>query len=254
MSEDRELSQEERAKAKAEAAKAVADAELAKFELEQKTKLLPFELREAEAKAITAEHAAQYNGDNATQIRLRTLDIERQHKWEQAHDLYHRVYNFVGSTSAANVQTCIEQLNVFRRTSPGQPIEIIFHSPGGSVIDGMALFDHIQLLRSEGHVITTTAIGMAASMAGILLQAGDIRVMNREAYLLIHEVSFGAGGKIGEVEDEVAFVKKIQDRVVSIFANRSKLTKAQVRTKWRRKDWWLDSDEALALGLIDKIR
>lgn len=255
MSEDqREPSAEEKLKAKAEADKAAADAELAKFELEQKRRLMDFEVREAEAKAITAELLARYQDASTVQVELRTADIARQHAWEEAHDVYHRVYNFLGSVGSSSVRACIEQLNIWRRTDPGKPIEIVFHSPGGSVIDGMALYDHIQVLRSEGHHITTTAMGMAASMAGILLQAGDERVMSRESYLLIHEVSFGVGGKIGEVEDEVAFIKKIQDRVVAIFAERSKLSKAQVRTKWRRKDWWLDSTEALDLGLIDTIR
>ena len=55
-------------------------------------------------------------------------------------------------------------------------------------------------------------------MAGILLQAGDIRIMGAESWLMIHEISFGASGKIGEIEDTVEWVKKIQERVVKIFA------------------------------------
>jgi ATP-dependent protease ClpP protease subunit len=78
--------------------------------------------------------------------------------------------------------------------------------------------------------------------------------MGHESYILIHEVSFGAGGKIGEVEDEVAFVKKIQSRVLDIFASRSKLSKATIARKWRRKDWWLDSTEALKAGFVDELR
>lgn len=72
--------------------------------------------------------------------------------------------------------------------------------------------------------------------------------------MLIHEVSFGAGGKIGEVEDEVAFVRKIQSRVLDIFAQRSTLTRRQIENRWRRKDWWLDSAEALKLAFVDEVR
>jgi ATP-dependent Clp protease protease subunit len=153
------------------------------------------------------------------------------------------------------------------------PITVIFDSPGGSVIDGMHLWDFLSYVKSQGHHLTTVAFGMAASMAGILLQAGDTRVLGRESYLLIHEVSFGAGGKIGEVEDEIKFIKKIQSRVLDIFAERAadalitrgdrklenrkeviKERRQKVARNWERKDWWLDSTECLEFGLVDEVR
>ena len=89
--------------------------------------------------------------------------------------------------------------------------------------------------------------------------------MGKEAYILIHEVSTWAGGKVGEIEDEYNFLKKISERVVGIFAERAKeagvngtashpITAAQVRKNWNRTDWWLDSTEALKLGIVDKLR
>jgi ATP-dependent protease ClpP protease subunit len=129
----------------------------------------------------------------------------------------------------------------------------------------MDLFDFIMELRRENHYITTAARGYAASMGGILLQAGSKRVMGKEAYILIHEVSTWAGGKVGEIEDEYLFLKKISERVVGIFADRAKeagangtaskpITKAQIEKNWNRKDWWLDSAEALRLGIVDELR
>lgn len=91
-------------------------------------------------------------------------------------------------------------------------------------------------------------------MAGILLQAGDIRVMGRESWLMLHEAAFGAQGKVGEVEDTVEWVKKIQERILNIFAQHSSLSRAQIKRRWTRKDWWIDSDEALRLGFVDEIR
>ncbi len=91
-------------------------------------------------------------------------------------------------------------------------------------------------------------------MAGILLQAGDVRTMGRESWLLIHQAAFSALGSTYEIEDRVEWVKRIQDRILDIFADRSKLTKAQIRRRWHRKDWWIDSDEALKLGLVDELR
>jgi ATP-dependent protease ClpP protease subunit len=98
--------------------------------------------------------------------------------------------------------------------------------------------------------------GYAASMGGILLQAGDVRVCGPESYILIHEISSGAVGKIGDLEDEVEFVKMIQKRVNDIFVARSggKVTATKLRNMYRRKDFWLDSTKALALGIVDEIR
>jgi ATP-dependent Clp endopeptidase proteolytic subunit ClpP len=238
-----EKTKAEAEKAKAEARKAVAEA----LKLEH-------EAEEARIEAKEADYALQKVEINHAR------ELEKRER-ELAENSYHHIYTFEGAVNDMSVNKCINELNYWHRSDPGCPIEVIFFSPGGSVIDGMALFDYLQHLRAGGHHITTTAMGYAASMAGILLQAGDKRVMSRESYILIHEVSFGAAGKIGEVEDEVAFVKKIQSRVLDIFAERSKasgaerpLTKAAIARKWRRKDWWLDSVEALRHGFVDEVR
>lgn len=231
------------AKAKAEAVAALAEA--AKHDAEA---------RKMSAEALRAEYFAE---TDAIELQ-RTQELRKR---ELSQDAYHHVYQFLGKVSEASVATCVRELSFWNRDCPKCDIEFILNSPGGEVIAGMALFDYLMFLRSKGHKLTTVAIGYAASMAGIVLQAGDVRVMGREAYVLIHEVSFGAGGKIGEVEDEVAFVRKIQDRVLNIFSKRSLaaqpktgLTAKQFANRWRRKDWWSDSDECLRLGIVDEVR
>jgi len=213
---------------------------------------------EAEARKFDAE--AQGLLENVGAIRANRLameagtrSVERSEKELLAQAKYQHVYHFTDAVGSSTTQACMRQIDIWHHDDPACRFEICFSSPGGSVIDGMALFDYLLQMREAGHHVTTSTIGMAASMAGILLQAGDVRRMGRESYLLIHEVSFGAGGKIGEVEDEVKFIKKIQERVLKIFAERSHLSIGQLKNRWERKDWWLDSDEALKLGLIDEI-
>ena len=133
-------------------------------------------------------------------------------------------------------------------------MEIIFASPGGSIIDGFELFDHIQHLRNEGHHITTGSLGYAASMAGILLQAGDTRWIGHQAWVMIHRAAFGAYGKTFEVEDEVKLVKRMEERILDIFTSRSNLTRNKIRRNWDRKDWWISADEAVDLKLVDEVR
>ena len=211
------------------------------------TAKLVAEAKEAEAKAKIAQDAAIVG-------RIHREEVERSLRREQADNVFHCVYLFSGVVAETAVKSCIRQLTEWHRLYPGRPMELVFTSPGGSIIDGLALYDFIQSLRRSGHHITTSTLGMAASMAGILLQAGDTRVMSPEAWLLIHEAAFGTSGKIGEIEDTVTWVKKIQERILTIFVSRSHMTRSQLKAKWLRKDWWIDSDEALKLGLIDEIR
>jgi ATP-dependent Clp endopeptidase proteolytic subunit ClpP len=172
-----------------------------------------------------------------------------------ARDEEHRVYQFRGTVDRDSVSRCITALSRWHRIDPECAIEIVFNSPGGSVIDGMALFDYLIQL-GKTHTVTTVCRGMAASMAGILLQAGTHRVIGAESYLMIHELSAITGGKVGEIEDSVKFYKTICDRVVDIFVKRSggKCSKALFVKSWSRQDWWLTSAEALRLGFVDEIR
>lgn len=241
--ETREPTPEERDKHTAEAEKHRAEAEYFRAQVEQERAYT----RETAARARTAEA-------EAWKAELEREKAEETRRKELAGNEYHHVYYFKGGVDTNSAEACAKQLQYWQRTEPGCPVEIVFFSPGGSVIAGMALYDCIQQLRAAGHHVTTSTIGFAASMGGILLQAGDVRIMGRESYILIHEVATAMIGKIAEIEDEVEFVRKIQSRVLDIFASRSKLTKAQLQRRWRRKDWWIDSTEALKLGLVDEVR
>lgn len=207
---------------------------------------------DAETQKLRAEaDAAALHADDARIDSQRKREAREE---ELAGNKYHHVYLFTDQVSASSSRACMAQLSTWHRLDPQCPMEIVFSSPGGSVIDGMALFDFIQELRREGHTITTGARGMAASMAGILLQAGDVRWIGSEAYLLIHEVQAGAVGKVGEMEDEMELIHKMCDRILGIFAARCHLTAKQLSIRWRRKDWWLDSTESLKLGFVDEVR
>ncbi len=189
---------------------------------------------------------------------------EVRHRQILTDDFQHHRFLFDGEIKDSSIKTCIRALNAWDRENHNCDIEIAFSSGGGSLMDGMELFDFISSLRHEGRTITTSVAGVAASMAGILLQAGDVRVCGKQSYILIHEVSFGTQGKIGEVEDEIKFIRKVQKRVLDIFGERcaaasketatKRLSRTQLAKQWNRTDWWLDADEALAAGLVDEVR
>jgi ATP-dependent protease ClpP protease subunit len=224
------------------------------------------EAREVEARLVETKASAIVAENNA-----KTSDWK--YRREMATDKYHHKYRYTAGISESTVKSCLDELTIWHRLDPRCDIEIIFDSPGGSVIDGMHLFDYLRYLSDRGHLITTTALGYAASMGGILLQAGDRRTMGREAYVLIHEVAAGVHGKIAEIKDEIAFIDLMSKRILNVFAERSgeafangtsevALSVEQFKsgdkniegcTGWDRTDWWLDSDDCLRFGIVDEV-
>ncbi len=212
------------------------------------------EARKADAEAEAFEAEVGGRRAQTAVAEMTQAQMERERDKYLAGDSQHNVYRFTGTVTDDTVKACMKTLTEWSRQRPNSPIEIIFYSPGGSVTAGLALWDFLQEIKDKGHHLTTVIQGIAASMAGILSQAGDVRVMGKESWLMIHEVSFGAQGKIGEIEDTVDWINKVQKRVLDIFAERSKLSVAQLRKMWDRKNAWLSSDEALAKGLVDEVR
>lgn len=214
--------------------------------------LVEVEKAKAEMARIKAE--ARKLDAEALKAEIEANKIQLNYQKELCEDEEHFLYRFSIDINNISVSSCMGKLTQWHRQNPKCDIEIIFSSPGGSIISGFELFDFIQDLRNKGHKITTGSLGMAASMAGILLQAGDIRWIGHQSWLMIHRAAFGAIGKTFEVEDEVKFVKRIEERIVNIFTSRSKLTNSKIKKNWDRKDWWIDADECLGLGLVDEIR
>lgn len=210
------------------------------------------ELHVAEARKANAE-AAEAEA-NARVAELDAALKERSRREADAADVNHHVYRFTGIVDRGTCEKAVSKLTEWHRLEPDCDIEIIFFSPGGDVISGFALFDHIRWLSDAGHKITTGMTGMAASMGGILMQAGDHRWCSCESWYMIHRAAFGASGKTFEVEDEVEWVKRIEKRILNIFAARSELTEARIKRNWDRKDWWIDADQALEYKLVDEIR
>jgi len=188
----------------------------------------------------------------------RLLDIQIAHKTredslESSCSLENGHYSFCTPVSGMAVLSCIHTTNQWVRRFPMSPITILINSPGGNLIDGLALFDHLKQLEASGTHVTTSCLGYAASMGAVLMQAGSHRVIGRNAYLMIHEVAYGTAGKTSEMEDDVNLMKRLQANTLSILAERSTLSERQIKARWARKDWWLNAEESLAAGFVDEI-
>lgn len=153
----------------------------------------------------------------------------------------------------ATVYDLMHRMDTWSAIHPNVPITFCINCPGGSVISGNALFDFLLELRRRGHHLTTKCIGMAASMGGILFQAGDERVITPRSWVLIHEVQGIVAGSFSEMEDDMRFNERLQEQALAILVERSTLSKRAIKAKWRKKDWWIDSAEAIKFGFADRI-
>lgn len=125
------------------------------------------------------------------------------------------------------------------------------NSPGGSVTDGLAIYDTMNYIKSD---VNTIAIGIAASMASIILANGTKgkRLALTNSEIMIHEVLGGAKGQATEVQIEAERILKTRDKLNKIL---SKLTNKPLKkvSNDTKRDKFMDADEALKYGLIDKI-
>lgn len=243
-------------------------AEAAKAEAEAVTEGINQDIKRAELLKTEAE-TAKVRADlaklelearhGALLIEEQSLDMElkrKMHSEENAKDYWNHRYIFSDQVKESSATALINALTKWSRVSPECDIEVVINSPGGDIISGFAIVDFIHSLKDAGHNIRTHAIGMAASMGGVLLQAGTTRSMGSNAILLIHQGSLGAVGNFGEVEDRVKLMELFHERILDLFVSRSggKVTKAYIKRNWSRRDWWISAPEALKLGLVDEVR
>lgn len=180
----------------------------------------------------------------ATVLSLSTQEIEQQ-------DDNRLLFSFPVTREFVLVaQRALEHMSRRR----GSAIEIIINSPGGSVSDGLSLVDTIKGLQRSGHHVTISILGMAASMAGVISQVADHRVIGANGRILIHRVSqmFSGGGS--QVADQMAMMSKVESQVMPLLASRSKLSAEEVYARCEHRDWWLTAEEALEFGFVDEIR
>lgn len=133
-----------------------------------------------------------------------------------------------------------------------QDITMYINSPGGSVASGFAIYDIMNMIKSD---VKTICIGRAASMACILLLNGATgkRMILPNAEIMIHEVSGGAFGKVSEVEQHLDHSKSLNIKLRKIIVDTTKLSWKQVKEGTTNKDKWFTAEEAVKYGFVDKV-
>lgn len=155
----------------------------------------------------------------------------------------------IGEGQLAHLQNSLNYLSFVSK----EPIEIELTSLGGSVHDGLGIYDKIKHIQSKGIKVNITVFGYAMSMAVPILQAADRRRAGENATFLLHEVSYRTSGTHSANKDLIESTAKLSDRVNEIIAKRAHLTKTELEALSARRDHTFSATTALEYGLIDVI-
>lgn len=149
----------------------------------------------------------------------------------------------------ANIITA--QLLFLDSTDRSRDIQMYINSPGGSVYSGMGVYDTMQYVTPD---VSTICIGVAASMAAVLMSAGTHgkRTALKHSRIMMHQPSAGAGGQASDIEITVAQVKKLKHELYEVVSQHSGQPVERIAADFDR-DFWMTAMEAKEYGLVDEV-
>ena len=182
--------------------------------------------------------------------------IEKTSYGERAYDIYSRLLKdriiFIGTGIDDHVaNSIIAQLLFLDNQDSEKDIKLYINSPGGSVSAGLAIYDTMQYIKSD---VSTICVGLAASMASVLLAAGkkDKRFCLSNSEVMIHQVMGGMQGQASDIKIHAERILKVRDRLNQILVHHTGQPLKKIEEDSDR-DYFLDPDEAVAYGIVDKV-
>ena len=159
---------------------------------------------------------------------------------------------FLGTAVNNDVSNIIQaQLLFLDSSDPGKDISIYINSPGGSVYDGLGIYDTMQFISSD---VSTICTGIAASMAAVLLVAGakEKRFALNHSRVMIHQPMGGVRGQASDIEITAREINKMKKELYTIIADHSGNPFEKIE-KDSDRDYWMTSQEAKEYGMIDDV-
>ena len=182
--------------------------------------------------------------------------VEQSNRGERSYDIYSRLLKdrivFVtGEIDDTMANLVIAQLLFLESEDPDKDIHLYINSPGGSVSAGLAIYDTMQYIKPD---VSTICMGMAASMASVLLAAGapGKRFALPYSRVMIHQPLGGVQGQASEIEITAREILRLRDEMNGILASHTGQTKEKIAQDTDR-DNYLTAEEAKAFGLIDRV-
>lgn len=183
--------------------------------------------------------------------------IEQTGRGERAYDIYSRLLKeriiFVGSPIDDNVANLVvAQLLYLAAEDSSKDINLYINSPGGVVSAGLAIYDTMRYIKPR---VSTTCVGMAASIAALLLAAGDKgrRFALPRSRVMIHQPSaFGISGQATDIEISAREIIKLKQQLTEILATHTGQTVERIAQDSDR-NFFMSAQEAQAYGIIDEV-
>ena len=182
--------------------------------------------------------------------------VEQTNRGERSYDIFSRLLNdriiFLGEeVNATTAGLVVAQLLYLEAQDPDKDIQLYINSPGGSITDGMAIYDTMQYVKCD---VSTICMGMGASMAAFLLSSGakGKRLALPNAEIMIHQPSAGAKGQITDMAIHLRRLEIIKRRMNSILADNTGQSIETVTADCER-DNFMTAEEAKEYGIIDKV-
>ena len=181
---------------------------------------------------------------------------EREGRTERAWDIYSRLLRdriiFIGTPINDFVANAvIAQMLFLQMEDPKKDISLYINSPGGSVTDGMAIYDTMNFLQCE---IVTYCVGQAASMATLLLAAGTRgkRYALPNSRVMMHQPTGGATGQTSDISIAAKEILRWRARMNELISSHTNKTPEEIANDSDR-DFYLTAEDALAYGIVDKV-
>jgi len=182
--------------------------------------------------------------------------IEQTSRGERFYDIYSRLLNerviFLGQAiEDVNANIVIAQLLHLEAEDPEKDIQLYINSPGGSVTDGMAIYDTMQYIKCD---VATICIGQCASMGAVLLAAGAAgkRSALPNSRILIHQPWGGTQGQVTDIEIQAKEMLRMRAALDSVLAKHTGQTCEKIHADTER-DNIMTAEEAKAYGLVDHV-
>ena len=182
--------------------------------------------------------------------------IEKTPYGERAYDVYSRLLKdrvifLRGEVNEALANSIVAQLLFLEMEDPDAEISMYINSPGGSVTDGMAIFDTMRYIRPK---VRTVCLGMAASMGAFLLMAGEpgMRLALPNSEVMIHQPSGGASGQATDVQLHAEWLLRTKNKMNGLMAEMTGQPLEKIQRDVER-DYFMTAEEALKYGIIDEI-
>jgi ATP-dependent Clp protease protease subunit len=189
-------------------------------------------------------------------MQLIPIVVEQSSRGERAYDIYSRLLRdriiFLGSAITDDVANLmIAQLLFLEAEDPDKEINFYINSPGGLVTAGMAVYDTMQYIKSP---VATLCMGQAASMAALLLAAGDLgkRFALPHARILIHQPLGGFQGQATDVDIQAREILRLREELNFIMARHTGQPIDRINRDTER-DFYMSGEQAKEYGLIDDV-